>query len=506
MAKQHFSLYWPAYLAAVFFLVLSHYYFGQIGDDSYIYFRYVDRALAGHFGTWSDQVFPAEGYSSPLWFLMLTGLSATGVSVIAVAQWLGVLFAALTFFLTYKLSRLVGGTTFQASLVCLGLSLIAGGYYWSTSGLETPFYMALIVGVAIALITERGVPLAIAILSLSRPEGPLLALAVLLSYQAVAQKRLSAKACVLACFPFLCWLVFRLDFYGLPLANTYYAKATGDLQVRIVEGLLYSIPVLLLWIVCWINQWFHRDKGLLVVLGLASWLLGIVVGGGGGWMFYFRLLMPVIPLLLVLLIVFWPRSSLIMKGAALVAMIPFAFFQVVPVSDAIQAFQGRKLPVAHYQEGEMVPQSIALAEAMEARYVVKDKLIAVNHAGIIPFALKEADFIDMVGLNNKTIAMADGGLHKKYDVNYVFEKKPDLIVLNARVKPGTDGEIYHTGYWEGESALFKDPRFAENYQYTGLNIKWGWRIPSPFHWFYKGHQDSWVLVYEKNGLAKRVKE
>ena len=52
-------------------------------------------------------------------------------------------------------------------------------------------------------------------------------------------------------------------------------------------------------------------------------------------------------------------------------------------------------------------------------------LIAVNHAGFLPYFLPEYRFIDMTGLNDHHIAhTASGALHQKYDPEYVCPNLP----------------------------------------------------------------------------------
>jgi hypothetical protein len=94
-------------------------------------------------------------------------------------------------------------------------------------------------------------------------------------------------------------------------------------------------------------------------------------------------------------------------------------------------------------------------------HLSNDALIAINHAGALPYFLLEHRFLDMTGLNDHRIARVDGGLHQKYDVDYIFERQPDYVVLNSRSKLSEMGFV--ADYWIGETALFEDSRFKENY-------------------------------------------
>ncbi len=495
-ARYSFISYAPLVPALICYIAFTHYFYGQIGDDGYIYFRYVARAIDGYFGSWSDQVAPAEGYSSPLWFLLLTFFAKLGLNVAVTAKSLGVLFSALALVGTSLLSRALGASRFSAGVACFLLSINAGFYYWSTAGLETPFYIALMVFVALSLVTERYVLLMLALVSVARPEGPFLMIALLISYQLVAVRRLSKTSCCLVCVPFLAWFIWRLTMYELPLPNTFYAKATGNLAEQIIRGFIYCAPILLLWLSCWFVWLKQSDKKIMIVLGVASWLMALIVVGGGDWMLHFRLLLPVLPLLFAVIVAQWNSQMKIKTTILFISLLPLSLLCVFP-KDMQLAFLGQSLDKKLYQEGTMTHQSKALAQVIKQRYVEDDLLIAVNHAGALPYWLNDADFIDMVGLNNKMIAQAAGQMHQKYDVDYVFKKKPDLIVLNTRVKPFTNNAVYHPGYWQGETALVNDARFYAHYRYAGISQHWQWRIQQPFVWLYSGFSDSWILVFER---------
>ena len=142
----------------------------------------------------------------------------------------------------------------------------------------------------------------------------------------------------------------------------------------------------------------------------------------------------------------------------------------------------------------MIPQSLRMAEEIRKRYP-PGLLIAVNHAGALPWALPEYRFIDMVGLNDPHIARQPGRMHKKHDAEYVLGQKPDLVVLNSRIEPGTEGIWYHKGYWVGETALVEHPQFA-GYQPTDLVYRWGWKMLFPYSLVFPEEFSSWILLYE----------
>ncbi len=63
-------------LAAGLFLSLQY---AWVMDDAYVYFRYIENLLVLDYGLVYNHGEYVEGFSSPLWLLLLTALRATGL-------------------------------------------------------------------------------------------------------------------------------------------------------------------------------------------------------------------------------------------------------------------------------------------------------------------------------------------------------------------------------------------------------------------------------------------
>lgn len=499
MNKQTFQ-YLPIAIAWLLFAAFSHYFYFQIGDDSFIYFRYVERAVNGYW-SWADYSGNVEGYSSPLWYGLLVLLAKLGLGIEASARALGLLFAALTLQGCWRLGQYFQLPKASTGMACVLLVLNQGFHYWSTSGLETSLYMALFIWSCLGIVSAKFWLLPTALIAVARPEGPFLLIALIVAIAVFRRPLLSWKNLALLLLPLAICLLIRAIVYGDILPNTYYAKATGDKLPQIVSGTVYSSPVLLPLLAAW-GLWFLKRqeawaKDIMVVLGMITMLVGIVLLGGGDWMFFMRLLLPSLALLWVALAVLWHYGLSWQRVLLTVATLLLLVISVQP-QNISGVLLGKQLPLASYQEGNMTHASIELAKDIEQQFGDKKLLVAVNHAGALPYALARHDMIDMVGLNDKHIAKAEGGLHSKHDAAYVLSLKPDLIVLNSRTKPGTDGVWYHKGYWQGETALVKHSDFVENYQATDLVRSWQWQIPFPYAQI-SGKRDveSWILVYQR---------
>jgi len=479
----------------IVFIACRYFFYGQVGDDSYIYFRYVDRAVAGQWWSWTDQLQAVEGYSSPLWYLILITFGKLGLSVIEVARMLGAVFFALTIMLTAYLSRVLGAPMRYALLASLLLVLNHGFNYWASAGLETSMYAALVVAVALALAREKYWVLPLAMIGLSRPEGMFLLVGILLGMAVYKRHLLNVKSLMCVLLPSVLWLLLRWKVYGQCLPNTFYAKATGELGEQLLLGFIYGLPVLMPLLVLWLCTIKNNVANQIVVMGLVAMLLGIVVLGGGDWMFHFRLLLPLYALILALAVAVWNAQSTWKKGLLAISFLPYLMMIVPPYYYPSMAMLER-LPVSDYQEGELTPVSVELAKELVNAFP-HAKTIAVNHAGVLPWAMPSKNFIDMAGLSDPHIAHVEGNLHHKYDADYVLAQKPELIILNSRVKPGVEGVWYHKGYWVGEDALVEHPDFNA-YKPTSWVKEWRWRVPFPYS-LIQNAERSWVLVYQRVG-------
>ena len=113
-------------------------------------------------------------------------------------------------------------------------------------------------------------------------------------------------------------------------------------------------------------------------------------------------------------------------------------------------------------------------------------LVAVNHAGALPY-YSRMPTLDMTGLNDHHIAhRAKGGLHGKFDPDYVLSRQPRFVVLNSNRKPNSQQRLpngdpvrwfYYPGYWDGETALWQHPEFLKQYRFVQKFWTWNWVRP-----------------------------
>lgn len=234
---------WAAGLATVAVVAVGHvlYYFPRAVDDMYIFLRYAEN-LADGAGLVYNPGERVEGFSSPVWVLLLAlgellGVGGVGWSKLLALGAFGALFIGIYRFARERLALGAPAALLACAFTALDSYLVS----WTMWGLETPLFLALLLWTAVlagrvADGAGRRTTLALAgvagLFALSRPEAPLF-LAALGTAALLEPLRLPAirerlrrlwLPGVGALALFLAWLLFRRAYYGLWWPHTYYAK------------------------------------------------------------------------------------------------------------------------------------------------------------------------------------------------------------------------------------------------------------------------------------------
>jgi hypothetical protein len=303
-------------LAAAFALAAAHVAASSfLCDDAFISFRYADRLASGD-GLVFQRGERVEGYTNFLWIVLLAGGIRLGIRPEVLAAPLG---AAISL-------GFLGAVLFTAArrgrVAALPFAFLLAGSSawaaWSTGGLETALFAALLGGAAFALSEETGPrtvgwrlalsSACLALAVLTRPEGALVAACLLL----VLLRRGSAvvPGASLAAWtagwavPLAAHTLWRHAYYGRWLPNTAAVKVRGlellpDGLAYLGEALLdLGLLPLVATVAAW--AWSRRDdprarEGLLSAAAVALPLAAVVALAGGDFMDRYRFLVPALP-------------------------------------------------------------------------------------------------------------------------------------------------------------------------------------------------------------------
>jgi len=477
-----------------------------VNDDAYITFRY-SRFLATGRGPYFNPGEHVEGYSNLLWMLVMAPVFALGGegAVPAFAKGLGLLCGAGGLVLSFLLCRRLvephergGAGPGVAGAVAAGLLAVAPSFTVNTvSGLETAFFSALLaLGVLLGLRAGedgrwRGAGLAFAAAALTRPEGPALFGAYAVAQAAVAwsggpgetrssfreivrRLRLPILDGLIVAFATAAQYAFRWIAYdGEWLPNTYYAKAGG---VGSMTSWTYvrqgALPPLLgaVGIAAAIAGWCfgrirRRAAAPLLAVAVAGALLPLATGPD--WMLGWRLIVPVLPLAACAVAMGWagiaarwvarPRW---LAPLLLVALVPLAAWTQ---SDVRAAFERIVTVRARgYAEGHR-----ALAEWLRGGAARPGDTVALMDIGIVGYLCDDLRVLDITGLTDRHIAKSPGTfLLKQYDPAYLFDKRPEFVVLvfAAKGDPERPPEGLSLLPWSPEeNAIFRSPEFRRWY-------------------------------------------
>lgn len=290
-------------------------------DDAFITFRYA-RNLASDLGPVFNPGERVEGYTNFLWMIVMAAVIKLGGAPELWSRVLSILFSfgTIAVFLHYISASY--RDRLLAFLFPAFLAFSAPFFVWSTGGLETAAFTFFTFAAITSLLRARDRSYGKSFLfsslfflaaALTRPEGVML-FAFALAYIAVLaiRKRISAASSLLFIIPFFLlygtYFLWRWDFYGKLLPNTYYIKTPGFELIR--QGIYYYVQFVIrssVWIPVTLVVYrlirvkfrtlSDRSLFLLTVILLYSLY---VVYTGGDFMALSRFMMPLLPVVYLL--------------------------------------------------------------------------------------------------------------------------------------------------------------------------------------------------------------
>jgi len=501
-------------IAATALIVHARSYPVLIYDDAFISLRYAQRLLEGRGLTWTDGA-PVEGYSNLLWILGCALLGALGIDLVDTPIVLGVSSAiAMIAGVVYAFPPRSWSQSLPAFAAAMFIALAGPIGLWAVAGLEGCLVGALLAWAIVLLrplvegsstgwrsIVLPGIPLAL--LCLTRPDGPLLVVAICGFLLARARSREAVfRSIAVGVLPGLVTLGqigFRLAYYGDWLPNTARAKVAFT-AARLEDGLecvasagfsSYAlwIPATLALYVAWRDE-ARRSRILLLVTLLAVWTAYTATVTCQA--FGYRMLIPCYVLLAFLVAegLDWlqDRSGTV-RGVGWVSTLALLF-----VFGRAQQ-RDKNIAMAHWRNPPVTVMASTIGNTLRAAFEERDPLLAVDAAGAIPY-FSGFRSIDMLGLNDAHIARHHDASfghgvqgHELGDGAYVLSREPDIIVtgVTGMSRPA----------FRGGREMEADPRFHELYR--RIRIRGDDPVPTRFNIFCR--LEGRVGVQRSDGLV-----
>jgi hypothetical protein len=473
MKKTHITV-----LSAFAFIFIAnvmfyHYHSGYSrfllvnADDAYISMRYAENLVEGHGLTWNVGERPVEGYTNLLWVMVLALAGKLGIDMALCAKILGMASAVAGMVLAYFAANELdpeSGYGLAGPMTAFVLAFNPSYVFWAGSGMESSFFAMLLL-LSLFLYFKGtahrtsyiAISIVFALASLVRPEGLLffgLTLLHLCFWQLTRRKRFDAPTLLSMLLPFCLIIIphylWRFDYYGYLLPNTYYAK-TGVNNPGVLGGIRYlalylksnpwSIGLLLT------IPFFRAYKFILsfVYLSVVAYT-SYVVAVGGDWLPFDRFFIPVLPWFAICfaVLVSRPLNHVLAKQRTSARR----FLLLVVASMLVFCLNSRTLYTSAHRVAYMTKQHASILVAIGLHLGTSyppGTEVAVLPAGAIPYYSGFAA-VDMLGLNDVHIAHIEkpnlgsldldvssiapflGPGHCKTDIPYVLARRPTLLV------------------------------------------------------------------------------
>lgn len=425
-------------------------------EDAYITFRFARHWLAGEGYVWNVGAPPVEGFTNLLWLWLCALVLRLAGDLELVMPGIGVACGALTVAWTWRIARRHLELDAVRALVPPALLVAAGPLAtWAASGLETALFALLLIAALDAFLhfarggSVTGLILANGLLfaaTLTRPEGVIL-FCVFTLCATWRRPRTRVLAALVYVLPLALLTWWRLEAFGVPLPNTFYAK-TGGAWLQYWRGVKYTVLFVMCFglpLVPWIWSRVARRADLPpgssapLVLSVAAFA-AFVVYAGGDYMAMFRFFVPVLPLVALLLGGWfgrgpWAPLERLLFAAGLAGLL----LQSTPLEARLfprfRLMHGTWRGVEY--ERFCVARYHAVADHFEALLGspgAGDESLTLFPIGVVPYRLAipvhAADALVEPELARRAVEDLGAGLagHEKRDLAFALERRPRWFV------------------------------------------------------------------------------
>jgi len=497
-------------LAAVVLVASCLYLTPFLPDDTYISFRYAENLANGH-GLSFNPGEPLEAYSNFLWVLICAALYRMGMSLPAVAAYIGIVLALCGLFVLWLLYRRRVSHPRQLVLPLLIYATAGPFVLYVVSGMESALFglLLLLLLYCASRLYERptttaslGLGVAGLLLALTRPEG-VIVLPVALAYMAwdarrrglgVGGGRLALVSMAVFALGYGAYTVWRVGYFGEWLPTPFMSKGYDafpfltawrkNFWQYFIAGSFYEAPY----------GYFYAALALTSMAGvlltrardaagdvdrlalLLAFVLAAVYANFVDWMPGMRYHAPLVGLLCLPMVraqrmlpeAWWGRkpwrSGLGVALALVILMSGYGLYRL----------KMRSGIVTQSQRECMIPLAEWLREV-----VPPNSLLAIGDVGAVPYysGLRTLD-IHRESLTDPRIA------REGFTVDYVLQRQPQIVVFNVRgVFAAKMDPLHYT--------LGNDERFRKQYRFMGT-VRHAWYLGRSY-WVFM-HMDGAVRL------------
>ncbi len=466
-------------------------------DDAFISYRYAQNLIRGQGLVYNPGDPPVEGYTNFLWTVLLATTALSGLKLEFLGPALSILFGiASIIVLRSLLPKDLRHSS--ATLLTALLPASAGFVLWSISGMETTFFVfLLLLSIRRSHIESNGRLTGYrsgffwGLCALTRPEGialgPVFFLLHLLERKVTRSEiRLGLERASVFGLLVACHTGWRYSYYGAWLPNTFYAK-TGSVSLLLPLGIEYTVGFVgtgalipLIAAIALRPTSFGWIRHSVTWIGIMLFQIGYVILVGGDWMpgyRFYQVILPVIPLL----------TAVVLSTRSEGALREFVLLTALPIVLALSLFAMKEqIPGSTFHRimtGKPPQPDVLKALGLHlSREYPPDTRLAVVPAGKVPY-YSGFRAIDMRGLCDRTIArsrmaatehMVAG--HMKRDPAYVLSLEPDIIVTSGTVrKPGIPLEpfVWRKGHFMDRWEILDEPEFKRWYRPVRVEMSSG---------------------------------
>jgi hypothetical protein len=431
------------WVSALWFL-LGHSY--CLYDDAYIYFRFVENMFNGCPLAYNCADGPVEGFTSPLFFILLTVGRVFTRDLESVSQLLGVLFIGMAMtvaVLTAASPRFdrVGQFPFVPVVRAAGVALVLG--------LDHFLLLHSVIGLETGLAALWGALMLWSCTGQQRPWLRTLAIAGIFVRPEFVLFIFLLPAFVPEARKVRYWVPFvvagaltvgtRLVLFGDFLPNTFWAKSGGTadharLGWLYIRDALTDYPTALFAPLALFFQSGRRMVGYYLMVALV-WTL-FFLRSGGDFFSYGRMFVPLVPGLTVLatlgLFAALDRLPIGWKQWSIAGPVVAGFLLLVP---ALWADSEHAIPEQH----GMVRVGRWTQVGKYLGNVHPGATVAATPVGAIGY-FSGARILDLVGLVDRTVAKEGSRIpdlssrgkigHERVHTEYILSQQPDIIVID----------------------------------------------------------------------------